>query len=822
MSTVYDNGISAGGYTNNDEDNSGSSSSGTLKKVDNKNPIGYDSNGNVNAIYSGIIVEDVTRQFVNSNEKYYINKVIEKGMFKDVYDLDEDGIVDMAKNAENANYATRASKADSSDTSITATTASHSLTADTASIALVAKSLENNGESTTVSEEQIQFWNNKQDKIEYTPENVLMKGMSNGYAPLNEECKIDETYLYNTRWETIQNKPISIVDDIDDAVVKKHTHSNKNSLDRISENPNGLPIWNLQEWPYPGDMKKKDYDIDEDGIIDRAKSADTVLWKNIVSKPESLVVDIDDAVSKKHYHNNLDSLSLISKDDNNLPLWNNSTWPYDMSQSMYDKDKDGVIDEATFARSSNWDNINNRPISTIEEIDEAVNKVHEHTNKVVLDSINENTNNDTDIRLTYNGKELAYKEDINITTDEEGHSITSRFSIEIDPDSKSIQLTNDKAFPEANMYYGTDSNQNRGYHKLPEFNFTGVNSVKVDILGRLSLENDNPTPEPNMYYGTNSNGIRGYYQLPELPNNQPTLPSEIDANIIVQDSEHRFVNDELLADINKIKSIEDRLDEKEASEIIEANTFGNGCRECMISIPSDFFILDGSDLIIKANKDTPAILSFSVNKTKEIIIQLINNLTLPNIPSTINSGTAYIFLFIDKDTNTIKVGKTQYKPIYSSLMPNSFELGRYWFNINTYTMYVSNGNTYLPTEEPTLFVGEITAVSGKVNKIVYACNGMYDSGWYNVSYSTTYNKNHNLGTDLVSITAYRGLDGVNLGEFAFAIHGGATIMDNSNYGDRVSKVTDTYIQTTRYNKMQYSDTVYGSSNQHRVIVKRLW
>ena len=817
MSTVYDNGISAGGYTNNDTNNPSNTNS-TLKQVDEKNPIGYDSNGNVNAIYSGIIVETVNRNFVNSTEKYYINRVIEKGMFKDVYDIDGDGIVDYAKNAENANYATRSASSGTADTSITSTNSSHALTADTANIALVAKSLETNEESKTVTDEQILYWNSKQDKIDYTTENILMKGMPNGYVPLNEETKIDETYLYNIRWETILNKPISIIDDIDDAVVKKHTHSNKNSLDRISENIEGLPIWNLQEWPYPGDMKKSEYDLDNDGIVDRAKTADTILWKNIISKPESLVIDIDDAVSKKHYHNNIDSLSLLTKDDNNMPLWNNSTWPYDMSQSMYDKDKDGVIDEATYARSTKWINITNRPTSTVEEIDESVNKSHEHSNKFILDNINTNVDED---RITYKGKELAYKEDVNISTNPDGSTLATRFSIDIDQDSNSIQLVNDKAFPDANMYYGTDANQNRGFHKLPEFNFTGVNSVKIDILGRASLENDNPTPEPNMYYGTNSNGIRGYYQLPDLPSS-PILPSEIDANIIVQNSQHRFVNDYQLNNINKIDSIIEELQEKEDNQIIEANISGSGCRECMISIPADFFILDGSDLIIRANKEQPAILSFSVNKSKEIITQLTNNITLQNIPSTINSGTAYIFLFIEKDTNIIKVNKTQYKPIFSTSMPNEFDIGRYWFNINTYTMYVSNGNTYLPAEEPTLFVGHITAVNGKVSSTIYACNGLYDSGWYNVSYNTTYNKNHNLGTDLVSITAYRGLDGINLGEFAFAVHGGATIMDNVVYGDKVSKVTDTSIQTTRYNKMQYSDTVYSSSNQHRVIVKRLW
>ena len=107
------------------------------------------------------------------------------------------------------------------------------------------------------------------------------------------------------------------------------------------------------------------------------------------------------------------------------------------------------------------------------------------------------------------------------------------------------------------MYYGTDKNQNRGFFKLPDSKFTGVNSIKIDSIGRASLENDNPIPDPNMYYGTNSEGIRGYYQLPEFTTEQ-VMPSQIDANIITQDEYHRFVSNDQLKNINKIDYILDK------------------------------------------------------------------------------------------------------------------------------------------------------------------------------------------------------------------------------------------------------------------------
>jgi len=45
-------------------------------------------------------------------------------------------------------------------------------------------------------------------------------------------------------WATIQNKPTSSVADIDDAVTKKHTHTNKTQLDKVGEDGDGLLTYN--------------------------------------------------------------------------------------------------------------------------------------------------------------------------------------------------------------------------------------------------------------------------------------------------------------------------------------------------------------------------------------------------------------------------------------------------------------------------------------------------------------------------------------------------------------------------------------------------
>lgn len=47
-----------------------------------------------------------------------------------------------------------------------------------------------------------------------------------------------------TTWAALQNKPTSSVSDIDDAVNKKHTHTNKTQLDKIGEDAGGNLTYN--------------------------------------------------------------------------------------------------------------------------------------------------------------------------------------------------------------------------------------------------------------------------------------------------------------------------------------------------------------------------------------------------------------------------------------------------------------------------------------------------------------------------------------------------------------------------------------------------
>ena len=46
------------------------------------------------------------------------------------------------------------------------------------------------------------------------------------------------------QWSNVQNKPTSAVADIDDAVTKRHSHTNKTQLDLIGESVDGLLTYN--------------------------------------------------------------------------------------------------------------------------------------------------------------------------------------------------------------------------------------------------------------------------------------------------------------------------------------------------------------------------------------------------------------------------------------------------------------------------------------------------------------------------------------------------------------------------------------------------
>ena len=800
----------------------------------------------VGTLNASQVIEDSNRRFITDRER----EILYLSLTKNIYDKDNDGVIDHALNsdtAESANsaqtaehsstsdYATQAASATTSEHADTATTAESSTKSETAT---VAESVEwdnilNKPETytpsehqhsidditltdlkTTVSTEQINTWDNKQDKLDFTPEDQSKKGTANGYAPLNGDCKVPDENLPNVQWDSILNKPSSTIDQIDQSVEKSHSHVNISVLDIIDSNNDNKPTWDGKEWPYPGDMKKSIYDKDDDGIVDVAKSANSVYWNGISEKPTSSVSDIDLAVSRSHSHNNLQSLNLLNVDNSGNPIWNGEKWPYDMKKSDYDADSDGIVDVSKTTESVEWNNVLNKPSSTTEEIDNSVYYTHEHQNKSVLDYI---TYDDSTEHILYRGRELGYTSDSRIFVVEDASKIETKQSIIIDIDGK-IHLVNDSTFIDPLSYYGTDKNGSLGWKSLndvfdiykPEVGKFLTYEEETDILELVGKD----SASVNKFYSVDEEGTPGFYSL---------TPSSIEL-----DDEHKFISTSDLDDLHRVVEVIDGGGGGGKEVVVNNYNYyydiSYDTRQTILSAMPNFFTLDGSDLIIKASEDYPLVMTFSKD-SDEVIRKITSSEIMSNVPSIIKDGDAYIYVSTTLEDESVSFNRTPLAPIYSPTQPTEISAGQYWFNTKEYVMYVSDGNKYNKSEELVLFIGYIISSNGSVMYNNYAINGMYDSGWYNVDYSTTYSKNHNIGSELVTYNAFIGYNDTNYGEFSFALQG-SSITDLHPVGDRVSLITKNSIQTTRYFNIPYSpqaaNAVYGPTNQHRVIVRRAW
>ena len=130
----------------------------------------------------------------------------------------------------------------------------------------------------------------KQNNIGYTPENIANKGVANGYASLDSNTKIPLSQLPDTAKQQTY-------------VVNSGTERNALSGliegDKCFEVSTGDSyIWNGTEWLISAKADWENVNLQ---------------WGNIIDKPNSTVANIDDAVDKKHEHNNLTLLQNITQ-----------------------------------------------------------------------------------------------------------------------------------------------------------------------------------------------------------------------------------------------------------------------------------------------------------------------------------------------------------------------------------------------------------------------------------------------------------------------------------------------------------------------------
>lgn len=122
----------------------------------------------------------------------------------------------------------------------------------------------------------------------------------------------------------------------------------------------------------------------------------------------------------------------------------------------------------------------------------------------------------------------------------------------------------------------------------------------------------------------------------------------------------------------------------------------------------------------------------------------IGSVTNPSWTGLSTNGTMYLCLDIAAD-GSCTTGSTTLVPVYQWGGTYSTTSGQFTFNIQEMTGKVGNGSTAAQTHR--VFVGEVTVAGNVVTAITwYALMGRYDSGWFAISATSSYNKSHNLGT----------------------------------------------------------------------------
>lgn len=210
-----------------------------------------------------------------------------------------------------------------------------------------ASMIEETPEKQFVSQEQIEKWDNKQDALGFTPENVGNKNKAGGYAGLDANAKIPLTLLPDlTKGQTF------VVTDS----TERESLTGMLVGDKAYETSTGDSyIWDGEAWQVLAKAEWENINLQ---------------WVNIIDKPNATVQEIDETVQKKHDHNNKDVLDKItaSGTENSFDLSEfvkqgdlDNYGLGDMLKSVYDTNNDGIVDHAEVADKVHWDGVEGKP-----------------------------------------------------------------------------------------------------------------------------------------------------------------------------------------------------------------------------------------------------------------------------------------------------------------------------------------------------------------------------------------------------------------------------------------------------------------------------
>lgn len=174
-----------------------------------------------------------------------------------------------------------------------------------------------------VSAEEKAIIHNMIDGITGTTRKIMYKDMydrdNDGIVDVSKKALVADVVL----WDNVLGRPNIPVTKITTTVDAAHTHPNLDILDKIGVDSNNNLTFDNHSIKLPDTlMDMSDYDIDQDGVIDKALYAESTTWDGIHNKPlfytpsphTHMGSDIDGAINATML-NGIDGAKYVTKDD---------------------------------------------------------------------------------------------------------------------------------------------------------------------------------------------------------------------------------------------------------------------------------------------------------------------------------------------------------------------------------------------------------------------------------------------------------------------------------------------------------------------------
>lgn len=137
-----------------------------------------------------------------------------------------------------------------------------------------------------ISSEEKVFLGSMLDTITHKAQHVMYKELydrdNDGLVDVAKKSLVADVVL----WNNVLGRPEVPTTVIDECAKQVHTHDNIDILDKIGIDHDKNLTYDGRPFKLPETlMDKNDYDVDGDGVIDKALYADSTNWENILNKP---------------------------------------------------------------------------------------------------------------------------------------------------------------------------------------------------------------------------------------------------------------------------------------------------------------------------------------------------------------------------------------------------------------------------------------------------------------------------------------------------------------------------------------------------------